>query len=145
MTAVEVLLSAPGLPRDTRVFVETTWLGEDRRVPLVDDGSVPGDAPADALYVARLEGEAVRLLAVRLVVAPPGEPEHVAWEGVEDIRAEGDRLSFREAPGERFQRVAGVAYARDPVHYEAASALAAAGWALVVFVYVAWLVRERLR
>jgi len=114
-------------------------------VRLVDDGSAPGDVPADGLYVAQLSGDAVRMLALRLVVASPGEADTVAWEGVEDIRAEGDRLSFRAVPDGRFQRVAGVAYARDPVHYEAASALAAAGWALVAFAYVAWLARERLR
>ncbi len=139
--AVEVQVLLRDAPRGTAPLVATTWLGEERTLTLVDDGSVPGDKPGDEVYVGRWTGEPVRVLPVRILLTSASGAQTVAAfnevldDGENDLSYVvelGDPVSVRRVASAWSQRSAEVA--------ELARTGASIGWAALVLGYVAWLV-----
>lgn len=139
---VATLAAVPGLA----IAAETQWLGEARRVALVDDGAAPGDVAGDGVYVAELRGAPIRALPVRLVVTTDAAAEQEAYAGLEPVDAAGDRLAWALELGARPTARRVVA----PLPLASASAAdlnylgALVGWAAFALLYVAILVRRAL-
>ncbi len=86
LTTSCVLLGACGVPDPTEqqlllqvhtlaappslvVEAESTWLGEELRTPLLDDGLSPDEVAGDGVFTALWVGAPVRMLPVRLLVS----------------------------------------------------------------------------
>lgn len=134
---VATTVPRPGLV----VEVRTTWLGEERKMRLTDDGSQPGDVAMDGLYSGVWTGEAVRMLPIQLV-QPSDSSDWVLYEGLERVYQPSDTLSYAltsDSPPRALRVVA--PYVAQRVEMRETSWVAASiGWAALVFVYVAWLV-----
>ena len=79
------LMFSVAVPADagvTRVWVEVEWLGEHRTLPLRDDGSEPGDAGDDGVFVGRARGPFVRLLPTTLMVQLGETLPMAVYEGI---------------------------------------------------------------
>ncbi len=139
-------VGAPAADPQTRVHVTATWLGEERTVELVDNGTAPGDVAGDGVWVGQLSGEPVSLLPLEMWVQRGGDRTE-AWAGVEPVAQGEDRLTWAlDLSGEpRATRVSAPATARRARASEAADAMAPVAWACFVLIYVAWLVERSLR
>jgi hypothetical protein len=112
---------------------QTTWLGEERTMQL---------QPHLGGWSGSWEGEALRLLPLHLELRE-GELLRAEYDGIEVIAAGEDRLSFAvEADGSLRRTAIAASYPRREWQDTAGTA-AALGWALLIFVYVTWLVRQR--
>lgn len=147
-------------PPDLEVLAECTWLGEERRTPLRDDGLPPDAVAGDGIFTAAWTGAPVRMLPVRLLVtraaeAPP-EPEVgaapvlveavpvEAYAGIEVLSLDDAGLAWSlelDAPP-RARRVPVAASSREVAFLEAAQVGASLLWALLVVVIVLALVRR---
>lgn len=131
-------------PPGLRIEAETVWLGEARRVELRDDGTAPGDAPEDGVWVAEWAGDAVRLLPVRLFVAAEGVERVEVAASVEALATPEDRIVWVLGhDGEPYARRAAAALRpREHQMAEATSLAAGFGWVGLLLVYVGWLSRR---
>lgn len=129
-----------------QVTAETTWLGEERVVQLLDDGSAPGDSPGDGVYVGEWTGAPVRALPIRLLVQAPGQPRFEVYTGLERVMQPEDRLSFALELGDapRAQRVAAPYLARARDSREVSWVAASLGWGVLVFAWLAWMLGRAL-
>jgi hypothetical protein len=132
------LTGVPGTP----LSAELQWLGETRRIALVDDGSVAGDVPGDGVRTGRAAGDAVRLLPVRLLTTGGRE----AWSGVEALDADGGSLAFElvSVNGEiHAERVPAPGLGQPRPGAEQERIVVDAAWICIVMVIVAALVASR--
>ncbi|MCB9761482.1 MAG: hypothetical protein H6739_16685 [Alphaproteobacteria bacterium] len=127
---------------EVRLEVRTTWLGEDRTLVLRDDGSSPGDVPADGLYVGAWTGDPVRVLPIRILATGGALSEAEVYAGLERIHQPADRLAYALAFGDnpRAQRVVAPYLVRTLDARESSWVTASLGWAGLLFLYVVWLV-----
>ena len=132
-------------PDGLRITVETTWLGKDRAVELVDNGSVPGDTPFDNVWTGILTGDTVRTLPIRVRVEAAGIGRTEAGGGMETIAMGDDRISYTLAAtdGRPVVRRSATAMTGPAVAMADASGVAALlGWIALSFGYVGWLVQR---
>lgn len=141
-TSVTVQLQLTNFPAGMQPVAMTTWLGEDRSLPLVDDGSITMDKAGDGVFVGRWSGDDVRLLPVRLglrsaagTVTTLGAFNEVVGEGENDLAY---AVSSETPPTVR--RVATAWSSRSAEAADLARVGAAIGWTGLVLAYVAWLV-----
>lgn len=139
-------VAAPGHAPALGLRVETTWLGEERALTLRDDGSTPGDAPGDGVFVGELSGEPVRALPVRLVLEGGGHRGVEVYAGLERVFQPADRLAWALSLGDApvATRVAAPYLARSGDSREVAWVAASIGWVCLLLGYVAWLLGRRL-
>ncbi|MCB9742963.1 MAG: hypothetical protein H6740_10200 [Alphaproteobacteria bacterium] len=132
---------------DLRVELRTTWLGEDRVLVLTDDGSAPGDTPADGLYVGTWRGAPVRMLPIQIVVTGGQLVDAEVYAGLERVNQPEDRLAYALSFGDnpRAQRVIAPYLVRDLDVRESSWVAASIGWAALAFLYVAWLAGRAVR
>lgn len=143
---VRVQVQFPEVPAGAQPVAMTTWLGEDRTLVLVDDGSVSGDKAGDKVFVGGWEGDVVRVLPVRLGLrASTGETATLA--AFNEALGEGETdLSYAVAPPHApgsapvVRRVAAAWSSRSAEAADLARVGAAIGWTALVLGYVAWLV-----
>ena len=144
--AVLVQVQIAEVPAGAQPVAMTTWLGEDRTLVLVDDGSVTGDKAGDKVYIGRWEGEVVRILPVRLGLrASTGETTTLAAFNEALGMGEHDlayTVAAGTAPGSPpvVRRVAAAWSSRSAEAADLARVGAAIGWTALVLGYVAWLV-----
>ncbi len=128
--------------------VELTRLGETRIIPLHDDGSVAGDVAWDGVYSGSDAGSYAFLVSVRILAARPGQPLVPAYAGIEQTPdAHAELLAWRLVTGAendlRAVRVAAAYPGAQGEVVDAAPVVAALGWALLVGLWIAFLVRTR--
>lgn len=141
-TSVTVQLQLLSFPAGAQPVALTTWLGEDRTMQLVDDGSITMDKAGDGVFVGRWTGDDVRVLPVRLglrsstgTVTTLGAFNEVVGAGENDFAY---AVSSETPPTVR--RVAAAWSSRSAEAADLARVGAAIGWAGLVLGYVAWLV-----
>lgn len=141
-TSVTLQLQVKDVPAGAQPVGMTTWLGEDRTLALVDDGSITGDKAGDGVFVGRWTGDEVRLLPVRLglrsstgEISTLGAFNEVVGTGENDLSY---TVSSTTPPTVR--RVAAAWSSRSAEASDLARVGAAIGWTGLVLGYVAWLV-----
>ena len=139
--ALRVTVASATAGPGVTIEVRTTWLGEPRTMVLTDDGSQPGDTPADGVYAGEWTGDAVRILPITLVQRGDSG-EVILYDGLERVYQPADTLSFSLTADDppRAERVVAPYVARRVEARETARVAASVGWAILVFVYAAWLV-----
>lgn len=146
--SVRLTVVAPSAMRGMRLRATTTWLGEERQLDLLDDGSQEGDAAGDGLWTGQWTGQPVTALPIRVEVRTSAEANPVtAYEGTEIILGAEDSLAWRLhlGPPVRAER---TALPRTPaqVHRDPElQILAAALWGLFLLNYTGWLLVPVLR
>lgn len=138
---VQVAVQLSGAEAGTVPWVATTWLGEDRRLALRDDGSAPGDAPGDGVYVGEWSGAPVRVLPVRVGYDAGGASTTAALYN--EVLGDGPvELSYALALGDEpsVRRVARAGSMRAAEVSDLVRVAAALGWTGLVLGWVAWLV-----
>jgi len=132
-----------------RLFAESRWLGEERRVLLQDHGELPGDVAGDGVWVGVLEGAPVQALPVRLLLQEPGGDEQLVYAGTELIQGADDQLGFELVEGdagpEAFRVARPLTGPVAPARSETGRLVAAGVWVLLLLNYAAWLWRSRRR
>lgn len=148
-------------PPDLVVEARCTWLGEERRTALRDDGQAPDEHAGDGVFTGAWSGGPVRMLPVRLLVsrasaeapqpevgpAPPAGAAAVpveAYAGVEILSLDDTGLAWSlelDAPP-RARRVPVARSSRQVAFLEATEVGASLLWALFVVVLVLGLVRR---
>lgn len=111
----------------------TVWLGESRQLEL--------QAGPEG-WSGQWEGEPLRILPLILEVRE-GERSIARYEALETITAGRDVLAFALEGDGSLRRSSTAATVRQRDRQDTAGTAAALGWALLVFVYVTWLVRQR--
>lgn len=141
-TSVNVQLQLKNFPAGAQPVALTTWLGEDRTLALVDDGSVTMDKAGDGVFVGRWTGDDVRLLPIRLglrsstgTVTTLGAFNEVVGTGENDFA-----YAVSSATPPAVRRVASAWSSRSAEAADLARVGAAIGWTALVLGYVAWLV-----
>lgn len=135
-------VAAVGLAPDRALEVQATWLGEERQIPLMDDGAPPDLRAGDGRFTGEAEGGVLRLLPVRVLLDGAE-----AWAGVEPVPLEGALLAWSlevDAPP-RAQRVALSGTARQGALAEVGRLGLWFGWLALALGLVAWLVRRAER
>jgi hypothetical protein len=110
-----------------------TWLGEERTMLL---------QPHLGGWSGSWEGEALRMLPLHLELRE-GELLRAEYDGIELLAAQADVISFAVEADGSLRRTATAARFPRREWQDAAGTAAALGWALLIFVYVTWLVRQR--
>lgn len=132
-----VRVSSDQLQPGRVVEVEAQWLGEARRLRLLDDGAGgDGDQPADGVFVGELRGARPTLLPIAVAVREgPGAEARPVWSGVFRPMAEHDQLHLRLIDGPAglgaVEALAAPPGQRADAR-EAAWTAASFGWALFV-------------
>ena len=138
---VRLELVAADRPAGLVVTAETTWLGEERRLLLKDDGLPPDERPEDGVFTGEWSGEAPRQLALRLYAEGPGRPRAQIAASNETLALGEDRLVW-VLDGPRARRTAAALPGRTMDIAEAAGVAASVGWMVLAFVFVAFLILQ---
>lgn len=132
-----------------RLYAETRWLGEERRMLLQDHGELAGDIAGDGIWVGEWEGAPVQALPVRLLLQEPGGAEQVIYAGTELIQGPEDLLTWEVVEGdegpEAFRVARPLVGRTAPVRSETGRLVAAGVWVLLLAHYAGWLWRVRRR
>lgn len=126
---------------DLLVQADTTWLGQDQRLDLLDDGRGSDALAGDGIWTAQLRGPPVRLLPVRIRITRTGLPPVEAWEGIEKLSLDTDALDWAlelDHPP-RARRVTAPGSVRQAAWREATAVGWGMAWMIAVFGLVAWL------
>lgn len=139
---LQLAVVAPGAMRELRVWAHARWLGEERTVELLDDGSAPGDRANDGVRVAEWRGEPVQALTLRLTAqARPDGPVVEIYSATEVLFSPDDALAWdlHLGPPLRAERTALPLPPEAPARDERVQLFAALGWAALALNAVGWL------
>ncbi|MFZ5480246.1 MAG: hypothetical protein ACOZNI_26010 [Myxococcota bacterium] len=143
---VRVEVATDWRPQNLRVYAETTWLGEDRKLELKNDGTVAGDVAMDNIFVGVWTGEPVRELAIRIVAEAQDVPRAEAGAGIEPVALGEDRVVYAMSLNDKGKPVARRVAAALPgpaqEMVEPTMIAATLGWVALAFAYVGWLVHR---
>jgi len=126
------------------VEAESTWLGEERRTRLRDDGEAADEAAGDGVFSAAWAGAPVRMLPVRLLVTRQDGEEIEAYAGIEVLSLDDHALrwSLELDDPPRARRVPVAASSRQVAWLELRQVGGSLLWAMGVMGVVGWLVRR---
>lgn len=139
---LELAVVAPSAMRELRVWAHASWLGEERTIELLDDGSTPGDRANDGVRVAEWRGEPVQALTLQLTAQErPDSPVVEIYAATEVLFSPDDALSWdlHLGPPLRAERTARPLSSDAPQRDERVQVAAAIGWAIFVLNLVGWL------
>lgn len=132
-----------------RFEVGTTWAGQDRRIPLRDDGEGADARAGDGRFTGAAEGPAVQLLRLRLSVFRKGSSDVVLGDRLIRLPEPQTHLYYGASPSEGrggigLERLAGPGGVSGQVRAELLRWAAAVGWIGLCGLWVRVLLRRGL-
>jgi hypothetical protein len=148
---VEVDVAELGEPPASfeRFEVGTTWAGEDRRIPLRDDGKGADARAGDGRFTGSAEGPAVQLLRLRLSVFRKGSSDLVLGDRLIRLPEPKTHLYYSASPSEGrggigLERLAGPGGVSGQVRSELLRWAGAVAWIGLCGLWVRLLLRRGL-
>lgn|GEM_PF-6008594 len=131
-------------PAAVTLTVEGRWLDNDFEVELHDADGVSGDG----LWTGRVSGDPARMVPLSLVMRTSKGDRIELARSTEMVDVDGGSITWAldgdpRSTTPRARRVALARPARQMERFETAASAAGVGWAVLVFLFVAWFATDR--